>query len=116
MATKTIEIHDSLYFEVSFGHETTEVTGYEYALEVDGEDDWFCTFNQRFSGYTLPAMLCKALMDMDKADDWQEAIEMLNEAGIYETDYDCDCGDCDNCTDEDTRTEFEKGTLPELDK
>lgn len=87
MATKTIEIHDSLYFEVSFGHETTEVTGYEYTLEIGGRDDWFCTFNQRFSGYTLSEMLCKGLMEMDKADDWEEAIAMIEEAGIpYETD------------------------------
>lgn len=80
---------EAVTIHVQFHPNTIELTGYQDVTDLaeDGEDGEYMTHHEIYSGYTLSECLCKALMDMDRADDWTEAIAMIEEAGIpYETD------------------------------
>lgn len=101
MTTQLIELEDGdTRFSVTFHPNTIELTGYQQVIVLgsgdEDEDDYeedgeYMTHHEIYSGYTLSECLCKALMDMDRADDWAEAIAIIEEAGIpYVTDEDED--------------------------
>ena len=71
--------------EVDFGRETLTVDGYM----PDRDGDTYRAHHQRYSGYTLSESLCKAVIAMGLAADWDEAIPMIEKAGVpYHTDED----------------------------
>lgn len=92
MTTQTFILdEDAVRVEITFNRETISATGYQDVIELseDGEDGEYMTFHKVFSGYTVPEILCIALMEMDRAEDWTEAIGIIEEAGIcYVTDED----------------------------
>lgn len=62
---------DTASLHVTFNRETITVNGHV------------------FSGYTLSECLCKSLMDMGIAEEWDEAIIIVEEMGVpYVTDED----------------------------
>ena len=73
---------------VTFGTETVTVDGYRYVIELGVEDDAeeeegvFLTSQKRYSGSTLSECLCQSLMDMEIAEDWAEAIIIVEEMGV----------------------------------
>ena len=81
---KFIFPEEDIRLEVIFNRETITVEGYEevISLSEDEEDGTYLTHLEHYSGYTLSECLCKALMAMDRASDWSEAIEMIEEIGI----------------------------------
>ena len=82
---------EDVRLEVVFNRETITVEGYEnvVCLSENEEDGEYLTHLEHYSGYTLSECLCKALIDMDRASDWPEAIEMLGSIGIeYVSDED----------------------------
>jgi hypothetical protein len=99
MTTYTIDENTRL--EVTFNRETITVDGYEWVDAVGLEDDdsyepagVFLTHTDNYSGYTMSECLCKALIDMDKADDWDDAIYMIEAIGVeYVTDEEDEGGE-----------------------
>jgi hypothetical protein len=82
---------EDVRLEVIFNRETITVEGYEnvVSLSEDEEDGEYLTHLEHYSGYTLSECLCKALIDMDRASDWPEAIELIESVGVaYVTDED----------------------------
>lgn len=82
---------DGTRFEVITHPNTIEVTGYQEVIILGSQDEddedfeedgEYWVFHEVFSGYTLSECLCKALMEVDRADDWQEAIAELAEIGV----------------------------------
>lgn len=81
---------------VTYGNETVAVDGYRYVIELGADDDAqeeeegvFLTSQKRYSGYTLSECLCASLIDMEIAEDWPEAIAIVEEMGVpYVTDED----------------------------
>jgi hypothetical protein len=75
---------EDVRLEVVFNRETITVEGYEnvISLSEDEEDGTYLTHLEHYSGYTLSECLCKALIDMDRASDWSEAIYMVEEIGV----------------------------------
>lgn len=90
--TTTIYEIDGARLEVTVHPNLIEVTGYQDVIDMSGDNDGnFMTHHERYSGYSVPECLCKSLMAMDRADDWTEAIALIEEAGIpYVTDEDED--------------------------
>lgn len=72
--------------DITFNRETITAKGYEWATNLTSEDEddtsYVLSHQQTYSGYTLSEVLCKSLMDMDRADDWDEAINMVEAIGI----------------------------------
>jgi hypothetical protein len=86
---------------VTFGTETVTVDGYRYVIELGADDDAeeeegvFLTSQQRYSGYTLAECLCKSLIDMQIAEDWAEAIVIVEEMGVPYVGSDTPCDSCE---------------------
>lgn len=59
--------------DVSIGHET---------IAVDGYEDGYRIHTMRYSGYTLSEAICAALIAMSLANSWLEAIDLIESAGI----------------------------------
>lgn len=83
----TYKFPDDVTIEITFNRETITAEGFEWVanLTPDEDDDeygYFLTYQQNYSGYTLPEVLCKSLIDMDRAEDWDEAISMVEAIGI----------------------------------
>lgn len=91
------------YFDVSlhvtFNRETVTVHGYRWldggfhSIDEDDMDEdggeLALIHDETYSGYTLAECLCKSLIDMDVAEDWDEAIPLVESLGIpYVTDDD----------------------------
>ena len=124
MASISYIIDEDTRVELIFNRETITAHGYMWdeAQGEEGEDDYqpdgmYFVSDNTYSGYTPSECIILSLMDIGRVDDWTEGIAMIEAAGIpYVSSDDCDCGDCQECGVDDTRTEFEKGTLPKLDK
>ena len=103
-----------LYVRIGSGVNTTPVS-------VDSwnkENDWQMLYTSRYIlsplGEMLTDALSEALTNMGyPADQAWEMADMIVSCdwGIVDN---CDCADCDECLENDTRTEFEKATLPPL--
>lgn len=88
---------DTASLHVTFNRETITVDGYRYLDEdmhvmdtvICGGSDVYLMSQETYSGYTLSECLCKSLMDMGIAEEWDEAIMIVKEMGVpYETDED----------------------------
>ena len=84
MSTYTFE-QGRVSLDVSMGRETITVDGYMQ----DRDGDTYRAHSQRYGGYTLSECLCKALIDMGAAPEWEQAIYMIESVGVpYVTDED----------------------------
>jgi hypothetical protein len=98
LETKTYVIDEDTRLEVEFLPNLIKVYGYSWQDDAgrEDEDDFepagvWCTLEERYIGYTLSECLCKALMEMGIAEDWEDAIPMVEDLGVpYETDEDDD--------------------------
>ena len=76
---------DTASLHVTFNRETVSVDGYRYLDEdmhvtdtvIAGGNDVYLMSQETYSGYTLSECLCKSLIDMQIADDWDEAITIV---------------------------------------
>lgn len=78
---------DEARLEVIVHPNVIEVTGYQDVIVLGGDDEdeqdgVYMTHHETYSGYTVSECLCKALMEMDKAAEWHEAIALIEDAGI----------------------------------
>ena len=86
MSTYTFE-QGRVSLDVSMGRETITVDGYM----PDRDGDTYRAHSQRYGGYTLSECLCKALIAMGVAPEWEQAIYMIESVGVpYVTDEDED--------------------------
>lgn len=88
---------DTASLHVTYNRETITVDGYRYLDEdmhvndtvIAGGSDVYLMSQENYSGYTLSECLCKSLIDMQIAEDWEDAIPIVEEMGVpYVTDED----------------------------
>lgn len=89
MIAKTIEIDEDVRFEVEVHPNFIAVCGYTWCDEVGRPEDEdfedagiYCTWDEKYVGYTVSESLCSALVDMSIAEDIDEAIAILEGVGV----------------------------------
>lgn len=94
LETRTYTIDEDTRIEVEFLPNMTKVYGYTWqdsCGNMDEEDyepagTWL-TVTESYIGYTLSECLCKALIEMEVCEDWEDAIPLVESLGVpYETD------------------------------
>jgi hypothetical protein len=78
MSTYTFN-NGCIHLDVSTGHETIAIDGY---VAFDRSQSEHKIHSKRYSGYTLSEAICAALIAMSQADNWLEAIDLIERAGI----------------------------------
>lgn len=98
LETLTYTVDEDTRLEVEILHSMIKVCGYTWQDDAGYPDEpdfepagIYLTLEERYIGYSLAECLCKALIDMGVAEEWEDAIPMVEDLGVpYETDEDED--------------------------